>query len=170
MFVERSKIVACYLAALLIVYIISPNVSHAGSRSCRIDDLQSCRHCVQLNSTLAGKDPNIGEYYRGALWSGLYASYVLNCQSIGRDLLERGANANAGGDYGLFSVTLTQKWPHNRKEINLQWLRLIRTHGLSAKWTSPFSKQNSIEIVNSGVIVPDYRDIWEELRKGGSDE
>jgi hypothetical protein len=57
-------------------------------RACRMDDLQSCKSCSSLKASISSEGLSDGEYYRGALWNPLYAAFVNNCISIGKQLLE----------------------------------------------------------------------------------
>jgi hypothetical protein len=50
--------------------------------------LQSCKSCSSLKASISSEGLSDGEYYRGALWNPLYAAFVNNCISIGKQLLE----------------------------------------------------------------------------------
>jgi ankyrin repeat protein len=130
-------------------------------RACRMDDLQSCKSCSSLKASISSEGLSDGEYYRGALWNPLYAAFVNNCISIGKQLLDAGVNPNAGGEFGLFLLSLTQAWPHNDKKTNATWRSLVISHGANLDWISPISHKSARQIIAEKGLLPNYPDFVE---------
>jgi hypothetical protein len=161
--------ISLLLSTLLLMVLVPKNASTepakseralkaAKSADCRMDDLQLCRSCSALKMAIASHGLTEGEYYRGALWNPLYAAFVNNCLSLGAEILKLGANPNAGGDYGLFMLSLTQQWPHHNKQINSAWRDLVVAYGATLDWVSPLSNKSARELIADKEVVPDYPD------------
>lgn len=115
--------------------------------------LQECKSCDQLYNSLAGKKPDFGDYYHGAMWNGLYTSYRLDCPAVAIELLRHGANPNVGGSMGSMAYTLT--WPRHEGEnatINKEFGVILAVYGLNR--TSPgFFGKNIDQLVSEGSIL-----------------
>lgn len=138
-----------------------PAVSWAETRTCSPIDFQSCKSCDQLASAVSLKEPDSGEYYRGAEWNGLYAAYVLNCPIVAAKLLEAGANPASGGTWGSLIMTVAGKWPHNSKQVNEAWAALLLSAGAdmdtSLNWRD---HKNTKEVLAEELSYrPDYPDL-----------
>jgi hypothetical protein len=164
---DRRRIARLLAAAAVLAFGFWAPSLIANEPSCSRYDLQKCKSCAELLPLASTEDPNSGSYFRGTLWNELYSSYVLDCFSIGELLINRGANPNAGGDFGLFAIALTQEWPHNDININKKWLKMLLVRGLSVKWKSQVTKENSEQLVSSGLVALNYPEIWKQLRNGG---
>lgn len=92
---------------------------------CDFRDLQRCNSCDELQTIIDPKNPDDGEYYRGAYWNGLYAAYRLNCQAAAKTLLDNKANPNLGGASGSLLYSVASSWPHKDEKINKQWANLL---------------------------------------------
>lgn len=103
--------------------------AYAQNRFCSASDFQSCKSCTQLDSAIDLKNPDAGDYYRGAEWNGLYTAYILNCQKVATKLLKAGANPSSGGSSGSMILTVADKWPHKNKKINEAWASLLLASG-----------------------------------------
>ncbi|MEW0490218.1 hypothetical protein AB0U78_11230, partial [Escherichia coli] len=66
----------------IVLSIVAVNPTAASSLQCNKDNFDACKTCEQLSKAIDLKEPNRGDYYRGALWNGLYASYVINCPVV----------------------------------------------------------------------------------------
>lgn len=139
----------------------------AQERSCSSSDFQSCKSCTELESAIDLKRPYLGDYYRGALWNGLFTAYVLNCPVIGAKLIAAGVNPASGGSWGSMVMTVSSKWPHDDKKINEAWAALL----LASK-VSIYSRIREMKNKNTKIILqeqswyePDYFDIFMLFQK-----
>lgn len=134
----------------------------AQTRTCSASDFQSCSSCLQLEPAIDLKQPNAGEYYRGAEWNGLFAAYVLNCPLVAARLLRAGANPSSGGTSGSMIFTVSSKWPHNNKKTNEAWAALLFAAGASINqrlnWREGKSTADLLAIEQS--FSPDYFELF----------
>lgn len=130
---------------------------------CELWDLQRCTSCDELTKTVVLKQPDQGEYYRGAYWNGLYAAYILNCQTVGKKLLDNHANPNLGGSFGSLLVSLANAWPHKNHSINKQWADILIKYSVDVDWKNPFTGMSARSIVEQEMISVDYPDIWNSM-------
>ena len=133
------------------------------SAGCDILDLQRCSSCAALAQTIDPQQPDLGEYYRGAYWNGLYAAYKLNCQSVAKTLLDHQANPNLGGTLGSLFFIVAKAWPHNNHAINRQWLELLLHYQIDLDWKNPWTGKSARAIVDEKVLPISYPDIWQAL-------
>jgi hypothetical protein len=154
---------ACLVASLLLLSTIGCHAKSPSVEKCDIHDLQRCKSCTALSNTIDLKNPDAGEYYRGAYWNGLYTAFVLNCQDVGKQLLENHANPNLGGSSGSFPASLVSAWPHNAMKINKQWADMLLTYPVDLSWKNPYSDESATEIIKNEEMPVDYPDIWKEL-------
>ena len=140
------------------------------SATCSLGDLQRCTSCKALDKTINLKQPDQGEYYRGAYWNGLYAAYVMNCQSVARKLLDNNANPNLGGSFGSFLATVANNWPHKKETINQQWSKLLLNYKIDTNWKNPYVDMSAKTIIDDGLLTVSYPSIWkafiEKTNKG----
>ena len=129
--------------------------------SCSLDDLQRCTSCKALDKTVNLKNPDQGEYYRGAYWNGLYAAYVMNCQSVARKLLDNHANPNLGGSFGSFLATIANDWPHKKESINLEWSKLLLNYKIDPNWKNPYMEMSAKAVIDDGLLTVSYPSIWD---------
>jgi hypothetical protein len=74
---------------------------------------------------------------------------------------DAGVNPNAGGEFGLFLLSLTQAWPHNDKKTNATWRSLVISHGANLDWISPISHKSARQIIAEKGLLPNYPDFVE---------
>lgn len=141
----------------------------ATALACSADELQSCKTCPEIAAAVQGKDPNAGDYYRGALWNPLFAAYVRNCQSLGRALLAAGANPSFGGQQSSMILTVSNRWPHNNETVNRQWAAMLAKSGANVDASLPFTETTARAIVAGGDVSVDYPAIWKGLLAPGID-
>ena len=154
------------IRALFLFLLLGTTACNAGSSSaekCDLLDLQRCASCTALANTINAKTPDQGEYYRGAYWNGLYAAYKLNCQDVGKTLLDNGANPNLGGTSGSFLASLVSAWPHNNEKINQQWAGLVSGYKIDSHWKNPYTDLSAQEVIRDEYITVDYPSIWKML-------
>lgn len=156
-----------WLVSVIVLFSLSHSYSYCApgaSNECHISYLQGCARCSDLRAAVDLKNPDQGEYYRGACWNGLYAAFRLNCQALGKTLLEHHANPNPGGNDYMFLISLAGAWPHNDSKINLQWLALIKPYGINVNWKPTPSSESAVQIVaNTPYPIIDYPDIWQKI-------
>lgn len=128
--------------------------------ACSTEDLQSCKTCPEIAAAVRGKDPNAGDYYRGAFWNPLFAAYVRNCQSLGQTLLAAGANPSFGGQQSSMILTVSNRLPHNSETVNKQWASMLVNSGASVDVKLPYTDTTAREIVAGGEASVDYPVIW----------
>jgi len=128
--------------------------------ACSLDDLQRCASCNELDKTVNLKQPDQGEYYRGAYWNGLYTAYVMNCQSVGKKLLDNNANPNLGGSFGAFLATVANEWPHKKQSINQQWSKLLQSYSIDTNWKNPYMDMSAKTVIDDGLLTVSYPAIW----------
>ncbi|HBT7661924.1 TPA: hypothetical protein MCW73_001441 [Klebsiella pneumoniae] len=146
----------------LTLSIVSVNAATASSLQCNKDNFNACKTCEQLSKAIDLKEPNRGDYYRGALWNGLYTSYVINCPVVAEKLLSHGAIPSYGGYMGAMGAVLTGKWPHNNESINLSWADLLIKHGLDVnKHTGDYKSATEVWAVNEKQI--EYKSVFNKL-------
>ena len=143
---------------LISVIVFSPLSNAACSKS----DFQSCKTCAQLEAAIDYDNPNAGDYYRGALWNGLYSAYLRNCPIIGAKLIKAGANPASGGSFGSMIVTVSQKWPHDDKKINESWASILLASEatLDTKIREVGRKDTRDIVTEFQVAKPDYFDLY----------
>lgn len=146
----------------LVLSFVAINATAASSSKCNKDNFDMCKTCEQLSKVIDLKNPNRGDYYRGALWNGLYTSYVINCPSIAENLLSNGAIPSYGGYMGSMGAVLTRKWPHNNEAINLSWANLLIKHGFDVnKHTGSYKSATEVWAVDQDQI--EYRSVFDKL-------
>lgn len=146
----------------LVFSMISLSATAASSSQCNKDNFNACKTCEQLSRAIDLKEPNRGDYYGGALWNGLYASYVINCPAVAEKLLSHGATPSYGGYMGAMGAVLTGKWPHNNESINLSWADLLIKHGLDVnKHTGDYKSATEVWAVNENNI--EYKSVFDKL-------
>lgn len=129
---------------------------------CDKNNFDKCKTCDQLQKAIDIKDPDFGDYYRGALWNGLYAAYVRNCPVVAEKLLSSGATPSLGGYLGSMGGVITQKWPHNDESINLAWADLLIKHGFGISNYSGDYK-SATEVWANDVSRIEYKSVWNKL-------
>lgn len=150
----------------LALSIVAVNATAASPLQCNKDNFDMCKTCEQLSKAIDLKNPNHGDYYRGALWNGLYTSYVINCPTVAEKLLSHGAIPSYGGYMGAMGAVLTGKWPHNNEAINLSWADLLIKHGLDVnKYTANYKSATEVWAVNEKQIA--YKSVFDKLIKSG---
>ncbi|MGQ8453212.1 hypothetical protein ACUTFJ_26990 [Klebsiella pneumoniae] len=90
----------------LVISMVTVNATAASPSQCNKDNFNACKTCEQLSKAIDLKEPNRGDYYKGALWNGLYASYVINCPVVAEKLLSNGAIPSYGGYMGSMGAVL----------------------------------------------------------------
>lgn len=121
---------------------------------CSESDFQACRSCESLEKAVNYSEPSLGDYYKGAEWNGLYSAYVLNCQAIGRKLLEAGASPEIGGSYGSMLYSVSSKWPHNDVRINKAWAKMLLEFEPDISKSLPgANSQSTAELMYSGELI-----------------
>jgi hypothetical protein len=148
---------------LFFALLLSTAAERAYAHPCSLSDLQSCSSCPAVSKVLDLKNPDSGEFYRGAFWNGLFAAYRLNCLELAQDLLKHGANPNLGGVSGSFLATIVQAWPHNSEAINAKWAKLVCGFRVDANWKNPWTLENAREIVQKQEIKIAYPGLWNKL-------
>ena len=137
----------------LVISMVTVNATAASPSQCNKDNFNACKTCEQLSKAIDLKEPNRGDYYKGALWNGLYASYVINCPVVAEKLLSNGAIPSYGGYMGSMGAVLTGKWPHNNESINLLWADLLIKHGLDVnEHTGDYKSATEVWAVNEKQI------------------
>lgn len=146
----------------LVLSMVAVNATAARPSQCNKDNFNACKTCEQLSKAIDLKEPNRGDYYKGALWNGLYASYVINCPVVAEKLLSHGAIPSYGGYMGAMGAVLTGKWPHNNESINLSWADLLIKHGLDVnKHTGGYKSATEVWAVNEKQI--EYKSVFNKL-------
>ncbi|ARB21535.1 hypothetical protein ACPEGK_28735 [Klebsiella sp. K794] len=146
----------------IVLSMVAVNVTAASSSQCNKNNFDMCKNCEQLSRAIDLKNPNHGEYYRGALWNGLYASYVINCPSVAEKLLSHGAIPSYGGYMGAMGPVLTGKWPHNNEAINLSWADLLIKHGIDVnQHTGDYKSATEVWALNEKQI--EYKSVFDRL-------
>lgn len=146
----------------IVLSIVSVNPTAASSLQCNKDNFDACKTCEQLSKAIDLKEPNRGDYYRGALWNGLYASYVINCPVIAEKLLSHGAIPSYGGYMGSMGAVLTGKWPHNNESINLSWADLLIKHGFDVnRHTGNYKSATEVWAIDKKQI--EYKSVFDKL-------
>src|SRR5260221_604652 len=128
-----------YHSALLLTLLFCISIACAQGAYCSKTDFQSCKSCIQLEAAIDLKNPDAGDYFRGAEWNGLFSAYFLNCPIVAAKLISAGANPSSGGSSGSMILTVASKWPHNNKKINAAWAALLLVGG--ANMNSPLNWQ-----------------------------
>ncbi|WP_373856638.1 hypothetical protein [Klebsiella variicola] len=150
----------------LVISMVAVNATAASPSQCNKDNFNACKTCEQLSKAIDLKEPNRGDYYKGALWNGLYASYVINCPVVAEKLLSNGAIPSYGGYMGSMGAVLTGKWPHNNESINLLWADLLIKHGLDVnEHTGDYKSATEVWAVNEKQI--EYKSVFDKLIKSG---
>ncbi|WP_368294644.1 hypothetical protein [Klebsiella pneumoniae] len=150
----------------LVISMVAVNATAASPSQCNKDNFNACKTCEQLSKAIDLKEPNRGDYYKGALWNGLYASYVINCPVVAEKLLSNGAIPSYGGYMGSMGAVLTGKWPHNNESINLLWADLLIKHGLDVnERTGDYKSATEVWAVNEKQI--EYKSVFDKLIKSG---
>ncbi|WP_144022191.1 hypothetical protein [Caballeronia sordidicola] len=126
-----------------------------------MDDLQACQSCPDVAAATKSQDPNGGEYYRGALWNPLFAAYIHNCQPLARQLLSAGANPSIGGQQASMVLSVANRWPHDKIEINQQWAKLLASNSASVDAMLPYTDSTARNLVATGESTVDYPYIWQ---------
>lgn len=152
-----------FLASVVILFLALFSTVVRGSNDCTISYFQGCRTCADLRRITAKSKPNVGDYYRGAQWNGLYAAYVLDCMDVAKDLLKRGANPNWGGSQGSMALSISDKWPHNNEEVNRVWAALLLDYGANARKKVPDQDETPEQIANQEVFAPDYPELFRKF-------
>lgn len=150
-----------------VIFFSMSGVAIAQENRCSSDNFQGCSSCQALEAAVDYKDPNKGDYYRGALWNGLFAAYRLNCPLVGYRLIDSGATVVNGGLYGSMILTVSSKWPHEDKKINESWAAMLLLKGakLGSYYNAP-KYMNSKDAVAEYSFEPDYFDIYALFDKG----
>ncbi|MBR7307456.1 hypothetical protein [Klebsiella pneumoniae] len=150
----------------LVISMVTVNATAASPSQCNKDNFNACKTCEQLSKAIDLKEPNRGDYYKGALWNGLYASYVINCPVVAEKLLSNGAIPSYGGYMGSMGAVLTGKWPHNNESINLLWADLLIKHGFDVnEHTGDYKSATEVWAVNEKQI--EYKSVFDKLIKSG---
>jgi len=132
------------------------------SVECNKDNFDKCKTCDQLQKAIDIKHPDHGDYYRAALWNGLYAAYVRNCQAVGEKLLNNGATPSLGGYLGSMGGVITGKWPHNNESINLEWANMLIKHGFDVNtYTSDYRSATEVWAEDESLI--EYKSVFDKL-------
>jgi len=151
------------LIALASFTLLNTNASPtwAQARICTSSDFQACKSCAQLEAAVDLKQPNAGDYYRGAEWNGLYTAYVLNCPIIAAKLIKAGANPSSGGLFGSMIMTVADKWPHNNKRVNDAWAALLFVSGVGLNTPLNEGEKKSTKeiLVEESSYKPAYPDL-----------
>ncbi|MGF7480918.1 hypothetical protein [Providencia sp. SP181] len=138
------------------------SISGIAYSKCDSNNFDQCKTCEQLDKAIVLSDPDRGDYYRGALWNGLYASYVRNCQGVAKKLLDSGATPSFGGWNSALPIVISGKWPHENKTINEQWKNLLIKYNVKLDLIPEWGKSPYESYVNDPSQI-DYEDIWNEL-------
>ncbi|QPT15236.1 hypothetical protein I6G37_09970 [Serratia rubidaea] len=129
---------------------------------CSKDNFDQCKTCDQLSKAIDIKNPNHGDYYRGALWNGLYASYVRNCPAVAKKLLSNGAKPTLGGPMGSMGAAIAQKWPHNSESINMLWADMLIKGGFGVSdYTGDYKSAIEYWALNPDSV--EYKSVWNRL-------
>ncbi len=118
----------CLLSLALTLYCQTIQASE-----CSAQDFQGCKTCDELENAIDYRQPDAGDYYRGAQWNGLFASYVNNCPLIAGRLIHEGANPASGGPQGSMILAVASKWPHDDEEINTVFAAILLASGIDEK-------------------------------------
>ncbi|AVK37893.1 hypothetical protein [Morganella morganii] len=137
-------------------------VSGSALAKCDKNNFDQCKTCDQLSKAVDLSEPDRGDYYRGALWNGLYASYVRNCPAVAEKLLEHGATPSLGGANAALPVVVSGKWPHDNKKINEDWLALLIKYKVNINHI-PNERRSSYEIYLNNKELIEYPDIWQKF-------
>lgn len=137
-------------------------VSGSVFAKCDKNNFDQCKTCDQLSRAIDLSDPDRGDYYRGALWNGLYASYVRNCQEVAEKLLANGATPSLGGAQAAFPIVISRKWPHNNIKINEEWKNILLKHNVKLDLI-PDGRKSPYEIFFNDPNYVEYLEIWAEL-------
>ena len=139
----------------------SSSIGYAQTRECSVSDFQSCKSCAALAAAVDYKKPNSGDFYRGAEWNGLFASYVLNCPIVGAKLIRAGANPSLGGQSGSMILSVSSAWPHKDKKANEAWAALIFAAGANLKQPLKYEgRKTSAEIAREQSFKPTYPELF----------
>jgi len=153
--------------AIFILLAISISCANAASKQkCTDDDLQSCKTCDDVAHATVGRNPNPADPFsiHGTLWTPIFAAYFHNCQGLGRDLIKAGANPSIGGWFGSMSITVSNRWPHNNRQINQQWADMLILSGVSVDEKTSWGS-TSRDMVANGEQEIQYPDIWQQILK-----
>lgn len=147
----------------MVVFALACLAVSSRAMACSTDDLQSCKTCPEIAAAVQGKDPNAGDYYRGAFWNPLFAAYVHNCQPLARTLLAAGANPSFGGQQSSMALTIANRWPHDNEAVNKQWAAMLAKSGASVDVKLPYTDTTARAIVAGGDASIDYPVIWKSF-------
>ena len=154
----KVKYTQIILAFLSIVFTIN---AHSYSRDCSLNDFQACKSCGDLQRAIDLNRPDFGDFYRGALWNGLFSAYVNNCPKIAEQLIENDASPVSGGSGGSMILTIANKWPHNNIEVNLRWAAMLKKNGVNIYTPLIFQGfgYNTVEVMENHSSETYYKDI-----------
>jgi hypothetical protein len=129
---------------------------------CNKDNFDQCKTCDELSKAVDIKQPDSGDYFRGALWNGLYASYVRNCPAVAEKLLSGGASASLGGPRGSMGAAIVGKWPHDEESVNMFWAEMLIKHGFGVSdYNGDY--QSAIEYWAANPDSIEYKSVWRKL-------
>ena len=150
-----------FTALTVLLFALSP-CAEAQDSSCAPSDFQACKTCDELESAVDLKRPNLGDYYRGAQWNGLFAAYKLNCPIVGVALIAAGANPASGGLFGSMIISVSGNWPHDDKKVNEAWAAMLLLAGVVTDTRISERQNNSTKdlLLESGITL-EYPDIYE---------
>lgn len=146
-----------YLLTLVLLFISSIAYS-----KCDSNNFDQCKTCDQLDKAIVLSEPDKGDYYRGAFWNGLYASYVRNCQGVAKKLLDNGATPSIGGGNYALPLIIAGKWPHENIAINEEWKDLLIRHGVNINLI-PDGNKSPYEVYINNRDWVDYENIWNDF-------
>lgn len=135
------------------------SISSIAYSKCDSNNFDQCKTCEQLDKAVVLSEPDKGDYYRGAFWNGLYASYVLNCQGVAKKLLDSGATPSLGGSNYALPVVVSRKWPHENKSINEEWKNLLLKYNVKLDLI-PDGEKSPFEVFFNNPSRIEYMDIW----------
>lgn len=153
---------ATFCTALTIPLFALSLCAEAQDRSCAASDFQACKTCDQLESAVDLEQPNLGDYYRGAQWNGLFAAYRPNCPIIGVALIAAGTNPASGGLFGSMIISVSGNWPHDDKKVNEAWAAMLLLTGAVTD-TRIGERQNKTtsDLLSESGITLENPDIYE---------
>ncbi|MGF7408514.1 hypothetical protein [Providencia alcalifaciens] len=144
---------------LTVVLLLMSGIAYS---KCDSNNFDQCKTCDQLDKAIVLSDPDKGDYYRGAFWNGLYASYVRNCQNVAKKLLDNGATPSLGGHNYALPVVISGNWPHENKSINEEWKNLLLKYNVKLDLI-PEGEKSPFEVFLNNPKAIYYKDIWAEL-------
>jgi hypothetical protein len=154
-----SLLISMTFGALALVCVPYASLAQADT-ACSLGDPDHCASCSALGSSVAkietGNALSQGKKVGEVLWTPLFMAYYMNCQNVGRTLVQRGASVNVGGHSGALLAEIASQRALNPDPDNAATNRI---------WAA---------IVQAGIVdvdaaapgEPTNRQVWRMLQNG----